>query len=107
MLETLEDKLSLLAVAGEELEFEGDTIMGIPGHLVYNVQGYDSIYDIEKQDFSFQILQEDFVELDLKKGDSFIYSTTVKAFTFEIVTYTDDIIGWVELNVKLVEVADV
>ena len=104
-LETQEQIDVTLSHCGEPLEFSGGTILGIPGHLVYNIPSFDSPYDIEKQDFTFQVSKKDFTEVEITKNSTFIYTLQDIEYTFTVLIYVDDIIGWVELSCSLTKVA--
>jgi hypothetical protein len=112
MVESPEQILFVLDTCGEDIELDlaGVTIKAIPGHLVYNIQNFDSVYDLEKQDLNFQISSTDFYTNEIDKGEKFTYivpNYTSKQYTFEIVSFIEDFIGWVELKVKLIGVEDV
>lgn len=104
MLESQELIETTLDAAGEELNFSGNVIKGIPGSLVYNIQNFDSVYDIDKQDFDFQVSNKQFTNLGLKPGDSFVYNLSNKNYTFEIKSYIDDLTGWFQLTTNLLQV---
>lgn len=106
MIETAEDIQTTLDIAGEDLVFELGTIKGIPGTLVYNVPSFDSPYDIEKQDFSFQISSNDFFAYVITKSTPFTYLLNNKVYNFEVTSYTDDLVGWIELRCNLIKVED-
>jgi len=107
-METQEDIATMLDAVGESLVFTGVTIKGIPKQEVYNVQNFDSPYDVEKQDFTFQISATSFYANSLD-GTSFTYTHPLnpKKFTFKIISFIDDLTGWVELKVKLTGKANV
>jgi len=107
MLETKEQITLALSYAGEDLEFDNGTIKGIPGNLVYNVQSFDSPYDVSKQDFDFQVANEDFTAIGLSIGDSFMYSLGSKIYTFKVISFTDDITGWFNLQTNLINISNV
>lgn len=77
------------------------TIRGIPGTLVYNVQNFESPYDIEKQDVTFQISKTDCYANSLARGMEFNYTLSETTYTFEVVDLIDDLIGWVEVKAIL------
>lgn len=106
MRETEKQIQELLNVVGEDLEFSFGTIKGIPGHLVYNVQNFDSPYDIEKQDVNFQISYNDFYENVIIVGDTLSYLVSDTQYTFEVTSYVADLTGWVDIRVKLLTIGD-
>ena len=103
-LETQEQIDVTLSHCGEPLEFDNGSILGIPGHLVFNIPSFDSPYDLEKQDFTFQISKQSFDDIELAKGDTFIYTLLGKEYTFIVLIYIDDLLGWIELSCSLVGV---
>jgi len=104
MLETQEQIDLTLSFCGETLEFNNGTLLGIPGDLVFNVQSFDSPYDIKKQDFNFQVAHKSFFSLSIQPKDRFLYTLNNKIYKFEIISFTDDLTGWIDLQVKLIEV---
>lgn len=105
MLESDEDITFALSFAGEDLNFSGVIVQGIPGQATYNIPSFDSPYDIEKQEFSFQLPSKDFFALAIKKDSLFTYTLGLKIYTFKVLSYLDDLIGWTELKVELQEVS--
>ena len=91
MLESEEQIQTTLALAGEELQFSGCTIRGIPGHLVYNIQNFDSIYDIDKQDIDFQVSKAEFKENTLSIKDRCDYVQGADKYCFNIIKILDDL----------------
>lgn len=106
MIETQEQIDFALSLAGELLEFEKGDILAIPGTIVYNISSFDSPYDIEKQDFDFQTSLKLFHEVEIGKNDTFVYTLLDKVYAFEVTSYVDDLVGWVNLRCKLVGVAE-
>lgn len=98
---------TMLAVAGEDMEFPAETIKGVPGTATFNIHNYDSAYEVLRQEFTFRIAYTDFAELGLKPKDTFLYTIRTMQFQFEIVNFVNDIVGWVKLNVRLLETASV
>jgi len=107
MRETKEQIALTLEHAGEALQFPAGVIQGIPGHLVYNVQDFSSIYDLNKQDFDFQVSNEEFTAIGGSVRNSFLYTLLNKSYRFEIDTIVDDLTGWMQLTTNLVEIIDV
>jgi len=104
MLETQEQIDLTLSLCGEDLEFNNGTIKGIPGELVLNVQSFDSPYDVNRQEINFQVSNNDFFSLGITSGDVFLYTLLGKTYKFQIVMFTDDLTGWIELYVKLLDI---
>jgi len=107
MKETQEQVDVLLEAFGEPLKFTYGTVLGIPEQSVYSVQGLSSIYDIQKQDFSFNISYKDFYIYSLKEKDTFIYTLGSTYFIFEIISYSHDLLNWTSLKVNLIEIDNV
>ena len=101
MLESEELIQTTLDLSGEDIDFCGVTIKGIPGSLVYNVQSFDSVYDIVKQDFDFQVSKRDFIVNAFNAGSLFNYSLGSKIYSFKVVKTIDDLTGWLHLFVNL------
>lgn len=104
MIESEELIQQTLALAGEDIEFSFGTIKGIIGQDIINVQGFNSPYDIEKQDVSVQISYLDFFENVIVEKDTFTYMLGETQYKFEVISYSSDLTGWVELKVKLISV---
>ncbi len=107
MLETQEQIDFVLATAGEDLKFSFGTIKGIPGQLYYNIQSFNSPYDIEKQDFTFRISYKDFFENVIVEKDNFEYINFSVRYLFEVTSYNPDLLGWAELKVNLLGIESV
>lgn len=107
MLESEEQIQKTLELAGEPLEFSGCTIKGIPGHLVYNIQNFDSIYDIDKQDIDFQVSKNDFKTNTLSIKDKCDYTQGKDKYCYTIIKIIDDLTGWLQLSVSLEGVTNV
>jgi len=107
MLESEELIQVTLDTAGEELQFGSSNIKGIPGHLVYNVQSFDSPYDIDKQDFDFQVSKKDFEDSGFQVDNLFTYILGTSSYCFRIIKIIDDLTGWFQLSVNLEGVSDV
>lgn len=107
MIESPEQIQTTLSQAGETLTFSFGAILGIPGALIYNVSSYESPYDVEKQDINFQIATNDFLANAITSGDTFTYLSGITTYTLEVITHSDDLIGWVNLRCNLIGVSDV
>jgi len=104
MLETQEQIDLTLSLAGEPMEFDNGILKGIPGELIYNVQGFDSPYDIDKQDFNFRVSNQSFFDLGIKAGDNFLYSLVGKLYKFQLISFSDDLTGWLNLRAKIINI---
>jgi hypothetical protein len=118
MLESPEQIECTLALAGETLTFPAIlnqeeevtraafTLRGIPGQVVYNLQGYESPADADKQDVVFLVAEKDVTTFGLEEQDLFTYihPNSVKTFTFKVNSFFLDFTGWVRLRVTLKEI---
>lgn len=98
MLETEQQIQYSLIVAGEPITFNKGVIRGIPGQLVYNVPSFDSPYDIDKQDFTFQVSKKDFSSIGGVPEDLFTYNLLGENYSFKVLSYTNDLTGWLTLT---------
>jgi hypothetical protein len=90
MLETPAQITTTLRMAGEDIVFASKTlpivppaldpvvipsytIKAIPGDTVYNIQNYDSPFDVEKQDFIFRTSEQLVIDNNILVGDIFSY----------------------------------
>jgi len=105
MRETQEDIDNILSITGEDLVFSGGTIKGVPMQQVYNLENLSSPYDVEKQEVSFWVSQKDFYDKSLAEGTEFTYVVLTKTYTFTIISYVFDFLGFVELKVYVKVVA--
>lgn len=121
MLETPQQIAFCLLKVGENIVFDSKTIppippaldptvvpsytsKAIPGDTVYNIQNYDGIYDIEKQDFIFRTSEQLIILFNIVVGDSFTYSrsnTSGRTHKFTILSIISDSTGWVAVKCKL------
>ncbi len=121
MLETPLQITTCLATAGESIIFAertlpivppatipevlpSYTIKAIPGDTVYNIQNYDGVYDIEKQDFVFRTSEQLILTNGTKVGDLFSYArsnTSSNTFNFKITSLQPDSTGWVAIKATL------
>jgi len=101
MRETQEQIDTMLNTAGESLNFSGGIIKGIPSQQVYNIQSLSSPYDITKQEVSFVISQKDFVAQGIVEGTEFTYVLLTKTYTFKVISFLPDFLGWIDLNVYI------
>lgn len=107
MLETEGMIQQTLALAGEPLVFSSVTIHGIPGEDLYDIQGYNSPYDIKKQSYIFQVSASDLFTHSIKARDTFTYTVGTRKFTFSVLSFPEDLTGWAELSVNLESIANV
>lgn len=107
MLESPEQIQLTIDLCGEDLVFESGTVKGIPGHVVGNVQNFDSVYDIDMQDIYWQIPMTALLASNIKARDKFSYTVASITYSFEVLSVVDDLIGWAEIRVKHLGVLDV
>jgi hypothetical protein len=91
----------VLDACGETLTFPTFTLKGIPGQNVYNITSLDSPYDVERQEVIFQLSYNDFKTRSLAKGTTFTYAVSTTIYSFIIVSYIYDLMGWIELKVDI------
>ena len=106
MIESQELIDRCLEQAGEELIFDEEfSLRGIPGDVVYNVQSYDSPYDLDKQDFDFRVSRVKFQnpEYELTVGSTFTYTMFATTYKFKITKIIDDLTGWLQLDTSYLE----
>lgn len=105
-MQETQDHIDLALEYAEMLTFTGFEIKGFPGQEIYRLSQYDS-YEVEKQDFYFKIAAKDFFDNNLSVDDEFTYSCLSQTYTFKIMTWKNNITGWVTLQVAFVEVQSV
>jgi hypothetical protein len=100
MLESFDDIKECLEVAGEDLVFPTFTIKALPGDLTYNVQSYDSVYDVERQDVDFRISYNDALHYLIEAGNTFTYTLSNIAMTVEyrVLPIIFDTTGWGQMR---------
>jgi hypothetical protein len=101
-MESQEQINVVLATAGVDLFFFDFYIKGIPGTELLSIQSFDSPYDIERLDISFQLSLYDVKTHNVKVNDSFTYTSAFYNYSFKIDALADDLTGWVEVKVKIV-----
>jgi hypothetical protein len=121
MLETSAQITTCLNMAGEDVTFAARTlpivppatdpevlpsyiIKAIPGDTVYNIQNYNSPYDIERQDYVFRTSEQLSITNEIRVGDLFIYgrsNTSGRTYNFRIISIISDSTGWVAIKATL------
>ncbi len=96
----------VLATAGTSLVFTFKTIKGIPQQELVPVSDYGSPYDMQKQMYSFLVSALD-VYPDGLQGSSFTVTVYHRVFSFVVDSHTEDVTGWVEMQVSLQGISDV
>lgn len=91
-----------LSIGGVTLTFDDFTIKGFPGfNLTRLYRGEQSLYEIEKQNFSFQIATKDVVKYDISANDTLTISDNVYLYDFIVeLDPIHDLTGWSELHVN-------
>ena len=103
MIESDSDIATALSI-GDTLSFSDFTIQGFMSTNVYNLQSYDSPYDIEKQDFYVRVNTLDFINHGLVPGVQFTFTVRNLIYTFSIMNFFHDMVGWSKLNLNFVGV---
>lgn len=103
MMESDYEIATMLSVAGEDIEFVEGIIKAVPGTATFHINNYDSAYEVFRQESSFRIAYTDFVNLNIKELDTFTYAIRTLLLTFEVVSFVNDLVGWVNLKVRLLE----
>ena len=92
-----------LLIAGEELDFDGDIVLGLPGFSVTTLyKGEQSLYEVETQMFKFQMSMEDVVENHIVQDSLFTMMDTVYRYLFKVDRYTPDLTGWAEVSANYI-----
>lgn len=98
--ETAAMRAKMVNAAGVDLEFPTGSVKGIPGfetQVLY--KGEESLYEVEKQNFSFQLLSSDWLDNELTTGMQFTMDDETFQFTFEVVGTQPDLTGWLIVKV--------
>ena len=100
----IEDILGTLDLVGISLEFNSGTIKGIPGfNLSILVKGEVSPYEVEKQNFTFQVATIDCVNFDIVLDSTFTMTDSVYLYTFKVDSNPiSDLTGWSRLLVNYI-----
>lgn len=121
MLETTAQITTTLRMAGEDITFAEKTIppvlpatdptvipsyviKAIPGDTVYNIQNYDSPFDVEKQDYIFRTSEQLAIANNILVGDIFSYgrsNVSGRTYLFKVISRVPDSTGWVALKATL------
>jgi len=121
MLETVAQVTTALRMAGEDITFAARTlplvppatdptilpsyvIKAIPGNNLYNIQNYDSPFDFEKQDYTFQTSEQLVIDNNIQKGDLFTYgksNISGRTYRFKAIAVVPDTTGWVAIRASL------
>lgn len=98
-----------LKLAGEELVFANVTILGVSSSIIITTPNYGSPYDVQKQVNSFMVSGRDIFEAGIVPKDTFTYTAGGRIYTFVIVSFAEDLLGWIEMVVNLLtaDVSDV
>lgn len=103
MIESQTDIDFMLSVAGEILSFYNGDIQGIPGFEFTSLVREDgTIYEIEKQNYLFQISTKDQIEKEIEIDNEFTYTDGFYTYTFKVnETPKTDLTGWTLIKVIL------
>lgn len=93
-----------LTLAGHTLEFSGFDIKGVVGfNLSILLRGEQTLYEIEKQNFSFQVSSIDVFDNEIVEGMEFTMEDSNSIYTFSVERPPiDDLTGWAELHVNYI-----
>lgn len=105
MIESLEDKLFTLDVAGEDLIFLLGTIKAIPNENVneYRLETDSEVYS--SKEYYFQTIQDNIDLLNISELDTFDFLVDYKTFKFQVKKISSDINGWKKLTCVLLEIS--
>lgn len=110
MIETYEtDELmnAVLDAAGETLSFSFGNILGIPGNRVILAPGSQTPYDVEVNEVNFKVKYSDIRAHNITEGSLFTFLSRNIRYTFKILSCTNDLTGWADIKVALIEVINV
>lgn len=103
----IEPIATALAHAGISLTFDSFDILGIPGFntsILY--KGEVSLYEVERQNFNFQISTVDAIENLVTIDSEFTIEDSGYLYRFKLDRPpTNDLTGWSKLNVNLISVS--
>ena len=93
-----------LETAGEPLEFDSVIIQGIPGFdLSVLYKGETTVYEIERQNFSFMVSTVEVESNEIKKGDFFELIDNTFRYKFQLDRPPiSDLMGYSELKVNFI-----
>jgi len=93
-----------LTIAGTTLTFNDFTIRGVVGfNLTVLYKGEQSLYEIEKQNFSFQIATSDVLDNEITMGLTFTAENSGYLYTFQLDRPPiPDVTGWSEIHTNLI-----
>ena len=99
-----EPRAKALTIAGTKLDFGNFDIQGIVGfNLTVLYKGEQSLYEVEKQNFSFQIATQDAIDNAIVSGLTFFIDEGDKKYNFQLDRPPiDDLTGWSELHTNLI-----
>lgn len=88
-----------LAISGVGMDFGIFQILGIPGfNISVLYKGEQSLYEIERQNFSFQISTEDAVKYQITGEEIFTMNISVREYRFKVERSIEDLTGWTKLS---------
>jgi hypothetical protein len=100
----IEDVTGTLDIVGTDLEFDAFTVKGIPGFSTsILVKGEVSLYEVEVQNFTFQVSTLDCINNDLVQDLLFTIADTSYSYTFKVDRPPiNDLTGWSKLHANYV-----
>ncbi len=90
-----------LEIAGVPMSFSTGDILGFPGQQVQLFADMSSPYDVENQNFSWQVVQDDLDSLNIVVGSIFQYSARNVTYSFEVLSIEPDMTGWSKLRAEM------
>lgn len=84
-----------LNIAGKDLTFQGFSIKGIPGFELQTLyKGEESLYEVERQNFSFHISAADWAASQIDQDMTFTITDYAFVYTFNVDGIQPDLNGW-------------
>lgn len=102
--ETPEQIKLALDTAGVSLYFNGNEVKAIPGQRIALMADYHSIYDVEKQNYTFQLSTQDIVTHVIEHDTPFSYITDTHQYDFEVRSPKPDMTGWTKIDADLITI---
>lgn len=102
----IEPIVKCLTISGITLSFDQFEILGIPGFntsVLY--KGEVSLYEVEKQNFSFQVSTLDCLNKTITIDDTFFMKNSDYQYNFKLDREpVHDLTGWSKLNCNLLSI---
>ena len=86
---------SIVEKTGTELTFTDFSIYAIPGFdLQVLYKGEESVYEVTRQNFSFQTASSYIAENSIVEGLEFTMTDEIYIYTFTVLGFHPDLTGW-------------